>query len=377
MPTSTLPTYSLQVREQRSGPVYTVMFRWPAGRQVKRTIGPAWNRRGHAPEGHFDAACAHDRAREIVREHVAATHSTLTFRQLAGNYLHWLEHVRGAKPSTLQDHRFTLADPQDGKNGRVMAALGDRPAAEITTREIAALLDALADSGVTSRTVNQRRATLLAIFNYGRKHAGLRDNPVEGTDKRREPQRAPLDTYTAVEVEALACAMEDPQDAELVRVAAYTGLRLGELRALRWHDVGHGVLTVSRALSAGVESGTKGGRVRHVPLVSQAAAALDRLRGRGDFTAPDELVFCNWLGRPIDSSALRRRFKHARDSAGLRPLRLHDLRHTYGSLLAAAGILVTDIQQAMGHADLQTTARYLHARQASEQVDRFGRAFAA
>ena len=50
MPTSTLPTYSLQVREQRSGPVYTVMFRWPAGRQVKRTIGPAWTKRGRPPE---------------------------------------------------------------------------------------------------------------------------------------------------------------------------------------------------------------------------------------------------------------------------------------------------------------------------------------
>jgi integrase len=69
------------------------------------------------------------------------------------------------------------------------------------------------------------------------------------------------------------------------------------------------------------------------------------------------------------------RFKRARDRAGLRPLRFHDLRRTYGSLLAAAGAPVADIQAAMGHADLQTTSRYLHARQASEQVDRFARAF--
>ena len=103
--------------------------------------------------------------------------------------------------------------------------------------------------------------------------------------------------------------------------------------------------------------------------------ALERLRQRGDFIAPDELVFCNWLGRPLDESALRRRFMAARDAAGLRPLRFHDLRHTYGSLLAGAGVPVTDIQAAMGHADVQTTARYLHARQASEQVDRFARAF--
>jgi Phage integrase family len=59
----------------------------------------------------------------------------------------------------------------------------------------------------------------------------------------------------------------------------------------------------------------------------------------------------------------------ARDAAGLRPLRFHDLRHTYGSLLASGGVPVTDIQSAMGHADVQTTARYLHARQAGEQVE--------
>ena len=73
MPTASLPTYSLQIRKQHSGPVYTVMFRWPAGRQVKRTIGPAWTKRGRPPEGHLDAALAHDRAREIVREHVASS----------------------------------------------------------------------------------------------------------------------------------------------------------------------------------------------------------------------------------------------------------------------------------------------------------------
>jgi integrase len=99
-------------------------------------------------------------------------------------------------------------------------------------------------------------------------------------------------------------------------------------------------------------SGTKSGRVRHLPLVPQAAAALERLRQRVDFTAPDELVFCNWLGRPLDESALRRRLMAARDAAGLRPLRFHDLRHTDGSLLAAAGVPVTDIQAAMGHADV-------------------------
>lgn len=89
---------------------------------------------------------------------------------------------------------------------------------------------------------------------------------------------------------------------------------------------------------------------------------LDRFRDR-------ELIFCNWRGRPLDGGALTRRFKAARDGAGLRPLRFHDLRHTYGSLLAQGGVDVLSIKESMGHSDLATTQRYLHARQASEQVE--------
>ena len=110
-------------------------------------------------------------------------------------------------------------------------------------------------------------------------------------------------------------------------------------------------------------------------LPSTSRHTLARLKQRGDFTAPGELVFCNWRGRPLDKSALVARFKRARDAADLRPLRFHDLRHTYGSLLAQAGVDILSIKNAMGHSDLQTTQRYLHARQASEQVERFARAF--
>ena len=87
-------------------------------------------------------------------------------------------------------------------------------------------------------------------------------------------------------------------------------------------------------------------------------------------------VFCNALGRPLDGSALRRRYRRAQDAAEVRPLRFHDLRHTFGSLLAARGVDVVTIQSAMGHSALSTTSRYLHARPASEQAQAFTAAFA-
>lgn len=170
----------------------------------------------------------------------------------------------------------------------------------------------------------------------------------------------------------------DLQDAVAVRVSAYTGLRLGELLALRWSDVAWAgfALTISRAISAGKETVPKSGKIRRVPLPEQATAALEQLSHRADFTDPSELVFCNVVtGRPLDGSALRRRYKEAQAAAGVHAMRWHDLRHTYGSLLAANGEELVTIKSAMGHANISTTEVYLHARPATELAARFTRAF--
>ena len=319
--------------------------------------------------------------------------------------------MRGAKPATLRDHRYLLAEPgaahrrgSRSHRGLIMAALGDRPASEITTRDVNRLLGDIAATGASPRTVNKHRQLVCAVFSFGCQEAtfALPRNPARAADRRTEPERARLDYYSPEEVEALARALadgrhrdpngaavsaaeadaradEDRQDAELVRVAAYAGLRRGELVALRWRDVDfeRRKLVVRRAVSGDVEaSSTKSRRAREVPLADQAAGALARLSQRSDFASADDYVFCNRLGRRLDGSALRRRVERARDAAGLRPLRFHDLRHTYGSLLVAGGVDLASVKAAMGHSRITTTERYLHARSASELADRFSRALA-
>jgi integrase len=408
--------------------------RLPDGRlrTMKRRLGPAWlepdgagalrRRRGRPKPGYFDehtAIVAKDRlVREVERELAerataaeCAASAPPTFRTVAHAYLDWLERVRGAKPATLRDHRYSLAEPgavhrrtSKTHRGLIMAALGDRPANEIATRDINRLLADVAKTGVSPRTVNRHRQLVCAIFSFGCLEAtfALPNNPALAADRRPEPERARLDFYSPEEIEALARALadgrhrdpsraavttaeaaareeEDRQDAELVRVAAYTGLRRGELVALRWRDVDfeRRKLVVRRAVSGGVEtSSTKSRRAREVPLADQAAGALARLSQRGDFTNADDYVFCNRLGRRLDGSAVRRRVERAREAAGLRPLRFHDLRHTYGSLLVAGGVDLASVKAAMGHSRITTTERYLHARSASELADRFSRALA-
>lgn len=417
-----LPKPNVVVRVRNGKAFYETKFFF-GGKQVKRRLGPAWldcnaagdwiRRRGRTPDGFFDERTATIAAQRVVEQHVADWQERdriaaeqaakgMTFRELANGYLNWMETVRGARPSTLRAHRSLLAEPRPYARGvgktsaYVMKALGDRAASEITTEEVEALLERKAATGVSGATVNRTRSVISAVFTYGIKHAKLETNPVGRADRRREPKPGVLVFYTLEEIEAVARAMEDGlhrdeqrrertddeilndrQDAEAVRVAAYAGLRMGELAALRWKDVewGGSALTIGRAMSAGIEGPTKSGHVRRVPMSDQAAAALERISHRPDFDGPEELVFCNAYGRHIDTSALRRRYKRARDRAGVRPLRWHDLRHTFGSTLAAGGIDLVTIKAAMGHADLKTTERYLHARSEAETAARFTNVF--
>jgi integrase len=399
---------------------------------MKRRLGRAWleraadgtfvRRRGRVRPGFLDeprAIVAKDRLirrleHELSQRAAASdrpVNAPPTFREVAHAYLDWLEHVRGAKPATLREHRYALTEPgtrhrrgAGAYRGLIMESFGDRPAEEVATRDVNAMLAKLAATGVAPRTVNKARQLVCAVYGYACREAtfGLARNPATAADRRPEPEPVRLDFYSPEEVEALARAVaagshrdprrpavseqesvarsaEDRQDAEIVRVAAYTGLRRGELVALRWHDVDfiRCKIVVQRSVSADVETtSTKSRRRREVPLPDQAAGALNRLSQRRHFTSPDDYVFVNRLGRRLEASALRRRVERARDAAGLRPMRFHDLRHTYGSLLVAGGVDLASVKAAMGHSRITTTERYLHARSASELADRFTRALA-
>lgn len=217
---------------------------------------------------------------------------------------------------------------------------------------------------------------LHAIFKRAMKVHGLPRNPLAVVERPRLPRRAGIDVFSRDEVMALVGAAANHQDGVLYLTAAFTGLRRGELLALHWDDVDveRATIRVQRSWSNCLEGTPKSGRGRAVPMMPEVGEALGGLRKRDRFTGEHDLVFCDPLGRHLGEKSFGVRYKASLRAAGLRELRFHDLRHTFGTHAIRAGD-PREVMEWMGHADIQTTQKYLSYKPRRDAARRLAAAF--
>jgi integrase len=110
-------------------------------------------------------------------------------------------------------------------------------------------------------------------------------------------------------------------------------------------------------------------------MAPRVAGVLARLSQREVFADDDDIVFAGITGGYLDGSALSKRYRAALRRAGLRPLRFHDLRHTFGTRVIGVAD-IRRVQEWMGHANVQTTMQYLHYVPRPEDAALVGEAFA-
>lgn len=257
----------------------------------------------------------------------------------------------------------------------LLPEFGDQSLEAITSERVDAYRARLVAEGkLSARTINKTLIVMGPVFRRAQRVYGLPYNPVRGIERQPDKRSGDIDVLAPAEVEALAEAAASEQDAALFRVAAFTGLRLGELRALRWSDIDFTkrLLHVRRDYTANTLGVPKSGKVRSVPLIDQAARALDGLSRREHFIDPDDLVFIGEAGGYFDESALRRRLRIALDQAKLKPIRFHDRRHTFGTI-AVQAFPLSDVRAYMGHTDIATTMIYVHHVPQADAADRLGR----
>ncbi len=350
----------------------------PDGRRVQRKVGPV------RTEGRADGLTKSQAERELRRlREVDGTRSTSgrerVTMEVAGAELCRRLELKGRKKS----HRMTVAS--DLRN-HVVAFFGsmtlDRMVPEDIERYVASKRKTLA-----IKTVRNHVGTMHSVFEVGMRKGWCVRNPVKLADrpviKKTETRIQFLDQ---AEVEKLLATPYPPDafgaiEPTLYLTAAMTGLRQGELIGLRWRDVdfdARKIRVVSPYVRGEFGDPKSAGSGRSVPMAERVAVALRELRQRSAYAHDRDLVFCHpETGHPLDRSKLVRRFKQALGRAGVHQITFHELRHTFGTRMAAAGVPMRTLQHWLGHADAKTTQIYAHYQPSDQEADAVDRAFGA
>jgi integrase len=364
--------------KRKRGDQWYAKYRLPNGRQVQKRLGPAWPKRGRAPESYYTRAGAEAALASILAAADRGeldSHRGHSFDDACKEWLRYLAHEKRVSLTTLRHNRSAV-------RARLAPFFGAQtPLDDITTARIDAYREhALVERGLSPSTVQRDLTNLSGILRRAKRKRWISSNPYDDAERVRIVDSGDFNVLTVEQLEAVARVAANAQDAALYRVAGYSGLRQGELRALRWRDVDFAAATlhVRRNLPAhGEEKVPKSKVVRSVPLIDQAARALDGLSRRPALTAPGDRVFISPTGGPLDDGDVREAFYATLAAAGLghlreqeEPITFHDLRHTFGTLAVQVWPL-TDVQAYMGHADIKTTMRYVHHVPKHDAAERF------
>lgn len=315
--------------------------------------------------------------------------------------------LRGARRSYLEGC-------ESMQRVHISPRFGTLAVTEVKTAHVEALASAMLRVDRSPKTVRNVMTFLHSVFEHALDRGLIRENPVRRATRparRRQGDANPdLQFLTIEELDAVIRAIPDevvvripapvrdgrrgpapppPPDVlgpvlrVVVLTAAMTGLRQGELLGLRWRDVDWSVqrIRVRNTFVRGEHSAEGKSDLstrRSVPMTDRLAGELDRWSRHTIFGGEEDLVFAHpQTGNPLDRSKVTRRFQEACRAAGVRPIRFHDLRHTFATRLAASGHPMRTIQEFLGHADGKTTQIYAHYAPSEREVEMVNRAFEA
>ena len=350
-------------RIQSSGArTFTIDYRH-AGRQRRMNIGrwPEWS-----------VTAARERAKELRRA-IDEGVDPLSLR----------EEFRGApRIKDMIDRYIAEHLPKLAKNNAadqtsmlrkmVEPTWGNRLVTEITKSDVAKFLDFVAEGRPrpskekpnnrarklqghkpTPIRANRTGEVLRKMFTLAMEWEWRADNPAQGFHRRIEEARERfLGPDELARIAAVLDSAEDQRAASIIRMCMLTGARVGEVRTARFEQFNLDYVVWSKPAST-----TKQRKIHRVPI-SQEVVAIVRQRQlvvpKGNpWLFPGETV-----GQPVRE--IRRFWAKVQKDADLPDLRIHDLRHTFASLLVSGGASLEMIGKLLGHSQMQTTQRYAH-----------------
>jgi integrase len=257
---------------------------------------------------------------------------------------HYLPYVKPRKRSWDRDEELYRL--------RIKKAFGQKRLNQITRHQVQTFHTALKEEGLAAATCNHHIKLLRHAFNLAIDWEMLETNPVSRVPLFHEDNK--IEHYLDdAELGRLLLILRTDENRSVCRVALFllsTGCRLNEALSAKWSDVDleKGVFIVSAKNS-------KSKRMRSVPLNDSALEILSQL----DTQNRHEYLFINQkTGNPY--TTIGKVWNRLRMKAGLKHLRLHDLRHQYASFLVNGGRTLYEVQQILGHSDPKVTMRYAH-----------------
>jgi integrase len=299
-------------------------------------------------------------AQRSVRLGALRASQDLTLRQAS---IAWLQSAREGvirnrsgdpyKPSVLRGY-------EQGLRLHVLPALGAHKLGRIATADLQALVERWQAAGMQPATIRNALLPLRAIYRRACARDGL---PINPTSRLELPAvRGRRDRIVCPAEAALLLAALPEQDRAIWATAMYAGLRLGELRALQHDhvDLKGGVIRVEASWDPqeGLIAPKSRAGTRTVPIPSVLSAHLARYRLAHGAT---RLIFGRTPETPFQPTSLMNRARRAWKDAELESITLHEARHTFASMMIAAGVNAKALSTYMGHAGVAITYdRYGH-----------------
>jgi len=328
---------SIGKRVRNDRVTWVARWREPSGRQRKRSF------RRKADAERFLTGVQHA---QLAGTYIDPALARVTVADWSDRWLAQLQ----VKPSTAARYESLL-------RVHVLPTWGRVPLHAVTHAEVARWVAELTGKGLASATVRQAHRVFSLLLALAVRDNRIPRNPASGV---RLPRGAPKEKrwLTHVEVAALADAAGDCGGL-VIRVLAYTGLRFGELAALRVSrvDMTRRRITVAESVTEVAGKAVFGTPKTHATRsVSLPQFLLDRLADQVADKPDDAFVFPAPQGGVLRLRNWRRHvFDPAVTAAGLNDLSPHDLRHTAASLAIAAGANVKAVQRMLGHASAAMT----------------------
>lgn len=297
----------------------------------------------------------------------------------------WLASLHNARATTLNDYRYAVAPLRERH--------GDMPVQRLTRPDLDRLLTDLRDGGTTTakgharrpwspRSLNKAVDAWRAVLAYGIERRELGRN-VGAAMKKVARTHQEMSTYTPDEIRRVLRAADKDRNGHLWYLAL-SGLRRGEIAGLKWSDVnlGDGTIAIARnRVQAGAGNVVEGdpktlSSRRTLPLDDGLVGVLKRASARyaqerlalGEAHADSGYVAVNEAGQPYTPDTLTRMWHKLAKAAGVRPIRLHDARHSCGTALHLRGVPLAVAAKWLGHADASITARiYAHSQDAAQR----------